>query len=134
MPKMTKVAEIIREAQESVDLYTFDGSPEQWKKLLKNKLSDPWVPALIREIQEKGFTVPIRYGYQEIGNGHHRLAIAILLGMEEIPTTDNVFESSGWDGRRVLELNEKPEDGIGAKKLANMVETAIDWDNWGKGD
>lgn len=136
--EMTKVTDIIANAVQSADYPSFDGSVASWKRLLKLKLSDEWVPALIRRIQTEGFNTPIRIGKYEpgnwyIGNGHHRLAVAIFLGFEEVPTTHDVFESwgiGGWTDRTAVQKDELPEDEQGAQKLASMVDTAIDWDNW----
>jgi hypothetical protein len=130
----TKMTDILANVRYSSDIDGFDGSVKSWKTLLKVKLSDFWVPALIREIQAKGFKVPIHLdkytpGSWDLGNGHHRLAVAILLGLDEVPTTENWDESMMFDRDSVQRLAQS-DDSDGADKLANSIEYAIDWDNW----
>lgn len=130
----TKLTDILANVRNSSDFDEFDGSPDSWKMLMKSKLSDYWVPALIREIQEKGFNVPIYLdktykGNWDVGNGHHRLSVAILLGLDEVLTTEYVNESRTF-ARDSVQALATDEDRDGAWKLASMVDTAIDWDNW----
>jgi hypothetical protein len=131
--EMVKVKEIIKNATESGDFGEFDGSVRSWKMLLMHKLGDRQVPALIRAIQTEGFNVPIYLDRDDsdgwiIGNGHHRLSVAILLGMDEVPVTENEYDS---DLSRIRhKLDSLPEDDKGAQIIADMIETAIDWDNW----
>jgi hypothetical protein len=129
MKEMTKVHEIIQNLAQFGDFEYLDplDNPDDWKEVLKYKLSHDHVPELIRRIQRDGFTEPIRLekrGPRDwyLGNGHHRLSIAILLGYDEIPTTN---EYEAWDY-----LPGNYEDSKGAKILVDMVDTAIDWENW----
>lgn len=132
--EMTKVTDILANVRNSSDFDEFDGSPDSWRMLLKSKLSDFWVPALIREIHDKGFNVPIYLdktikGGWDVGNGHHRLAVAILLGMDEVPTTYDWDESQTYH-RELVKRLANDEDRAGAWILADLVDNAIDWDNW----
>jgi hypothetical protein len=131
--EMVKVAEIVENATSSVDFGEFDGSVRSWKTLLMYKLGDRQVPALIRAIQTEGFNVPIYLDRDDpdewiIGNGHHRLSVAILLGMDEVPVTDIEYDSDLSRTRN--KLDSLPEDDKGAQIIADMIETAIDWDSW----
>lgn len=129
MTTWMKVSEIIRNVKESYDYGDLD-TKEDWRGMLKWKLSDEQSVQLIREIQQNGFTTPI---YLDdvgdnrciLGNGHHRLSVAILLGLDKVLTTN----SSGESGFHENVLTSY-EDVRGAKMLADMVDTAIDWENW----
>ena len=66
--------------------------------LLKHKTKDKQFWALCDIIPEQGFTHPICIqvrgdGTWQLGNGHHRLAAAVLLVLDEI----NVFFTAGED-------------------------------------
>lgn len=137
MEEWTKVSEIIQNVKSSADFGELE-DVDDWYNMLKDKLSDNQVPELIRRIQRDGFTVPIYVNksgnpyddYFEdgwyLGNGHHRLCVAILLGLNEVLTTDE-DGNTGYSGY-ILAVS--GEDNKGAQMLADMVDTAIDWDNW----
>lgn len=129
MQEWIETSEIIRNVRGSVD-YGNLLNADDWRGMLKNKLSDPQVPQLIREISDNGFNVPIRIGKDmpnnwELGNGHHRLSVAILLGLEKVLITDNVGDS-GIHGYIIAHRY----DSGGSEILADMVDEAIDWTNW----
>lgn len=84
------VTEVLKKVTLSIDYGEFDGSPSMWAYMLASKGGDVQTPALLEKILEEGFTDPIciwrdSYGAYGVGNGHHRLTCAILLGMDEIP-------------------------------------------------
>lgn len=88
--KMVAVTEILTRVASTADGYSVQDGAHEWFRLMWNKLRDSQTPAIIRAIEEQGFTDPIcieeDYGNTwRLGNGHHRLAIAILLGLDEIP-------------------------------------------------
>jgi hypothetical protein len=133
MKEWTKVSEIIENLSEFGDYGYLEplDNPDDWREMLKEKLAHDQVPELIRRIQAEGFNVPIRLekrGPRDwyLGNGHHRLSVAILLGMDEILTTSEF--SYAYDN--YLYSKDSVSDSKGARMLADMVDTAIDWENW----
>lgn len=103
---MMSVSDILAKATNSLDLGEVD-----WWTILANKVSHAHFDELVESIQRDGFTMPIVLvdsGDDEytIGNGHHRLCAAILLGYSAIPVLINdegdywAFEDSHdeeWD-------------------------------------
>ncbi len=91
---MVPVSEIIANATHSVDFGAAPDDPDHkalwWERIIRSKSSDTGFGALVNAILNNGFdpNSPIGwYGGYEITEGHHRLVAAILLGLDEIPTT-----------------------------------------------
>lgn len=94
------IQEILQKVTESADFTAYDaaeynmveftGSATTWAYIIASKAGDDQTPILAQKILDEGFLHPIciyrteRGGYG-IGNGHHRLICAILLGLDEIP-------------------------------------------------
>ena len=87
--EMVPITTILRNATSSVDFNDFSGKPEDWLEMMIYKAEDESFGQLLQIIPEKGFTDPITITeYEsgwELGNGHHRLTAAIMLGLDEIP-------------------------------------------------
>lgn len=88
--QMWNIADILHIVTESADFGEFEGSSSMWAYIFASKGGDAWTPALIERILEEGFTDPIciyrtETGGWGLGNGHHRLVAAVLLGLDEIP-------------------------------------------------
>lgn len=86
---MQSIEEILNEWT-SVD----GGEPGDWAWLLDEKRTDDHYPQVLASIRDKGFTRPVTCDQTEwadgdvcmnYGDGHHRLAVAIDLGMTHIP-------------------------------------------------
>lgn len=96
--KMVSVSEIMRNLTDSADNYSLS-TVYGWFWMLENKLSDSQTPSIIRAIEEFGFLDPIciTKGFDgwRLGNGHHRLCIAIMLGIDEIPVDFSSWYSRG---------------------------------------
>lgn len=96
--KLLTIPEILRMATGSVDFPGMRGGID-WSEMFAGKVAHGHFDALVDEIQANGFGMPIvlcdRYndGNYVIGNGHHRLCAAILLGLWRIP----VMVSEGGD-------------------------------------
>jgi ParB-like nuclease family protein len=108
--KMVAVSEILSKVYSTADGYDVGDGPHEWFRLIGSKMQDRQTPAIIRAIQDNGFNVPIcievyQDEYWKLGNGHHRLAIAILLGLDEIPV-----DFSGWYTKASTQESEKIED------------------------
>lgn len=86
MQTMT-VTDILRTATSSCDFSSFDGSPQEWMRLIQEKANDTGFGRLIDSILENGWETGSAIGFDGayISEGHHRLAAAILLGLDEIP-------------------------------------------------
>lgn len=95
--KMVSVTEIMRNLRDSADNYHFT-DVRGWFWMMECKLADYQTPSIIRAIEEFGFLDPIcitkEFDGWRLGNGHHRLAIAIMLGLDEIPV-----DFSDWYSR-----------------------------------
>lgn len=111
-PVMTSVEAILRNVKGSLDFH----NGINWWEILANKVSHNHFDWLCDEIKRDGFTVPVVIVIDDdewrMGNGHHRLCAAILLGIEAIPVlfTDGDywrFEDS-HDGN--VELSEPSYD------------------------
>lgn len=98
---MMSVGEILRRANSSGDLGSINNA-EDWFGILAGKVSHDHFDWLCDKIDDEGFTIPIVIGTHEdydgeiaytIGNGHHRLCAAILLGIDSIPV---ILTSSGF--------------------------------------
>lgn len=97
MTKMVSVLEIMRTATESVDFGTAPTDPDEnakwWENIIKVKAADTGFGALVDSILRDGFDHNQPIGWyvcdntREISEGHHRLVAAILLGMDEVPTS-----------------------------------------------
>lgn len=100
MTTMTKVSHILKTVRYSVDFGGIDcyaGETEDdqrtamWEDILRTKSSDTGFGALVAAILANGFDPNSPIGWDEsdysITEGHHRLTAAILLGMDEVPTS-----------------------------------------------
>lgn len=95
---MVSIPWILRNATASLDITARDEDGNlDWFAILAGKVSHAHFDKLADDIMAEGFTLPIvlvengddRY---TIGNGHHRLSAAILLGLDEIPV---ILEADG---------------------------------------
>lgn len=88
--RLMSIPDIMALASESVDIPNRNGEVDWWG-ILRHKVSAGHFDALVDEIQANGFGMPIvlcdryRNGRYALGNGHHRLCAAILLGLWRIP-------------------------------------------------
>jgi hypothetical protein len=98
---MVKVLDIFRNAVDSCDFGSFPTDPderaEKWLYIIRSKAKDSGFGRLVDAILENGFDPDSPIGWNEgsIEEGHHRLVAAILLCLDEIPTTP----FGGGDGR-----------------------------------
>lgn len=128
MQRLTAVAEILQEADESVDIDDFDGSPISWIELMEKKVS----PEMIRLLQTEGQLRPIHYKDEMIGNGHHRLVSVILLGWdytltdddpEDVGYIDTTYDPKGWECE---DVHDNPDDPDTILILSGLWETLRD--------
>jgi len=121
--KMVAVTEILSKLYDTTDGYDVGDGPHEWFRLIASKTQDPQTPAIIRAIEDEGFNVPIcieikSETYWKLGNGHHRLSLAILLGLDEIPV-----DFSGWFTKASTRESDKIENSYinGDGDLANWI-------------
>jgi len=86
------VTTILRETWCSCDfgaVSDYDDDTHFWQHLISNKAADSGFGHLVDSILEHGFAESSAVGWYdgEITEGHHRLVAAILLGMDEVPTS-----------------------------------------------
>jgi hypothetical protein len=83
---------------------------------------------LLQAIPEVGFLDPIgiydRYDGMSVGNGHHRLTAAILLGLDEIPVVRKAVPISGKGHRADLHRYDEITD------FRHDVADSLDNDRW----
>lgn len=72
---------------QSVDAVARGG--EIVEDVLDDKRQDETYAYLLREISENGFTQPIVITFGCVCDGHHRIAVCVDLGIEEITFTDD---------------------------------------------
>ena len=65
-----------------------DFGHSDWAAMINDKAADPGFWRLVEDIERDGITRPIEVRYGEIRNGHHRLAAAILLALDEVPVAE----------------------------------------------
>lgn len=91
----------------------------QWVYLLRYKSTDDEAfYATLEALESEGQLDPIcvffntEYGWWELGNGHHRLIAALLLGWDTIlvDTSDNFSERSDWHYEDHLNIKHTYED------------------------
>lgn len=138
MPRLMKISEILQTACCSVDYFDceFDGSPESWVRLMMEKCS--W--EMIISMHAEGQKYPIYFGNVDdqfidefapgpgIGNGHHRLVAAILLGWDEILIEDQVADychpSTGSLTGQCVDADDDPD--LHSELLERLEETLRD--------
>ncbi len=121
--QMWSVEKILKSVTESADYEEFDGTPSMWAYLIASKSGDTYVPILMQKILDEGFTDPIClyrgiFGGLAIGNGHHRLVCAILLGLDEIPvlyTTTDEYYPDASEGEDIWGSDEEVSDWLYAE-------------------
>lgn len=98
--RQTPVVEILKKCRSTIDYGPIgdDGYSTSWEWIISDKMSDCWSGDLVDDIAEHGMLSPIDWDGREIGNGHHRFVIALLLGWDTVPTTKG-SEWSEWWGR-----------------------------------
>lgn len=115
--QMWSITDILRKVTLSSDYdggwnnIEFDGSPSHWAFMIASKAGDYHTPVLAQKILDEGFTEPIciwqdSRGAYGIGNGHHRLVCAIMLGLDEIPVLFSGTEENYPDASEGEELSE----------------------------
>lgn len=88
---LTPVVEILRNCKGSGDFGDIVGdSTEWWERVITTKAADSGFGHLVESYLEHGWLEGSAVGWVngQILNGHHRLVMAILLGLDYIPTVD----------------------------------------------
>lgn len=127
MITMVKVSDLLRNVTETLD-YFKTSEPSEWLRMITDKSADEQFATIIRLIETEGFTDPIGImeydGYWLLGNGHHRMAAAILLGLDEIPVViGNTWPISGNRYDRVQD-SVTSEDRADSIWISDMVSDA----------
>lgn len=109
--QLLSIPEIMAMAKGSVDIANRNGEVDWWG-IFSAKVSAGHFDAIVDEIQANGFGMPIVLcdmygdGHYSIGNGHHRLSAAILLGLWRIP----VIVADGADRGDYMQPNDSMDD------------------------
>lgn len=98
--EMWPISKILSLVTESSDCGYLD-NPGDWFRMMAIKANDASFGRLLQAIPKQGFLDPIgitwEYDHYRLGNGHHRLTAAILLGLDEIPVIQSFWASSDHD-------------------------------------
>ncbi len=105
------IQQVLERVTSSVDVTLGGGSPAGWLGMLATKLDDDpdRTSCLLAAMEAHGQMDPICITFEgdewELGNGHHRLTLAILLGWDtiQVDTSDWMSARSdrneyGWNG------------------------------------
>ena len=123
MTRMVPVSTIMQNLTKSVDVDVWDYEDDLITNILKEKTPDESFWALCDAIPKEGFNMPIcikttdEYDGWTQGNGHHRLAAAILLTLDEIPVIFSTYYneymlSDSTEGRIDITFTESEWDSI----------------------
>lgn len=128
---MVSVTEILQKVKTTCDGYLPGSDFREWARMISTKLADGQTPAIMRAINRYGFTDPICITVKgsetwELGNGHHRLSLAILLGLDEIPVdfSDWYSRSSTTNDYRIWD-DHQTEDKALAGWISAVVEKTL---------
>ncbi len=130
--KMVSVTEILSKVTDTADYYHVGRGPHEWFRLISNKMADPQTPAIIRAIETQGFTAPICIEVRgennwHLGNGHHRMAIAILTGMDAVPVDFSSWYSAASEAdAESVEDDYREDDWETAIWISNTAATPED--------
>lgn len=96
------VSDILKGVTASLDIHEID-----WEAIIAAKISHDHFDELCDTIMREGFCVPITLMVNEedefgdvtymLGNGHHRLCAAILLGLDRIPVVISEDDPRCWE-------------------------------------
>lgn len=131
--RLVPIRDLLRNLTDSCDCYDLD-SAYGWLDMMADKASDEEFPALLRALVAEGQRDPIAilewYGADgeplwELGNGHHRVTAAILLGWEEISclfTIRATDDRSGYGSEHDTSIDwARPGDRAEARELAVLI-------------
>lgn len=119
------VSEILKKVVASYDQYPLH-TVEGWQQMIATKGGDAQIPSIIRAIEEYGFLDPIcievfdNTGSWCLGNGHHRLVVAILLGLDTIPVDFSEWYSKA-STKHSDDLIRFPDDAELAKWISSTA-------------
>lgn len=119
---MEPIEEILkRESIDRANKSDWNGKIKTWDEVLAEKRRDSHYPYVLDSLKEHGFVRPLtctmpdggKYEDYQFGDGHHRLAAAVELGMTHVPLQyiddnwDCVSADSGdWhEGRKIAKQN-----------------------------
>lgn len=111
--RMTPVTEILQNITYSCDfgaVSDYDDLTDFWTVWLRDKCADTGFGHLIDSILANGFQGAASWCPDDgsVNEGHHRIAAAILLGMDEIPTTCWAQDWNPGGHRLSAHYNEDP--------------------------
>lgn len=94
------VVELLKNIDYSVDMFSMK-TEQDWLEMMKFKSYDWSFWALCDEIPTRGFLAPIGIqvkpnGKWVLGNGHHRVAAAILLCLDSVKAYVSLDDAMNW--------------------------------------
>lgn len=115
--KNISVYTLLNDVSDSIDVRKRGGeNGAPWARIIETKAAASHFDAVLSTLIREGFRMPVvmwdqyRSGDWIIGNGHHRITAAILLGLEMLP----VVVSYGGDYMRAEDSSDDEENPIDA--------------------
>lgn len=134
--RMVPVAELRSTVRYSPDGFDFSRQSE-WDRLQARQMEMDHTARFFDDIQRSGMQ-PIQLSPEgdEVLNGHHRLAMALLMGARAIPVSDRDYESWGEEGgrapgsgRNMFAVMLAPERAAPSALVASLTSLArLHWD------
>lgn len=120
--EMWPISRVLKTVEESADFSCLN-TPEDWLRLMALKASDSTFPLLLESMQQCGQLDPICVENGFLGNGHHRLVAAMLLGWDDILVDDSDWfsDASATNCFMVSDSLVSPEDKAAAEWLWDML-------------
>lgn len=99
----------------SADGYARSGEVD-WESMIRSKAGDWSFPRLVKTVEERGFRVPICVYWCEdgwgLGNGHHRMTLAILTARNTVPVYWSDRDYMSTHRTDTEDLDHAPEEWI----------------------
>lgn len=93
--EMTKITTILRDCTSSCDFGSAPADEDEraawWLEMIRSKSSDSGFDRLVTSYLDNGWAEGSCIGWRDgerLTEGHHRLVMAILLGLDEVPTAE----------------------------------------------
>lgn len=123
-----KVTDILQNTTDTLDWFLVS-EPSEWLRMIREKSMDSQFATIIRLIETEGFTDPIGIvkndGAWYLGNGHHRLAAAILMGLDKVLVEFGMEWPRNGDRYHEVQVQITPDDHENSMWISRMVSDAV---------
>lgn len=110
---------VLERVSGSVDFPDLE-SPDKWLGMISYKAGDLHFGPLVEDIEQCGIEDPIcitedEDGWWKLGNGHHRLVAALLLGLDDI-----LVDTTDWMSLSSMRREDEFQD-MGRNDLGRLI-------------